>query len=485
MALGQILFQASGFLRNVVVARALPRPEYGVAAIFLLTVYFLEMGSNLNMEKLLIQAKDGDDPRFQRTAQFIRVVQGLLMGLILLALSPVLAHWFGIQERVGAFRLLALVPVLSSLAHFDMHRVQRRMEYRKIVIADVASQVSALIFVLVLVHWISDASLVVYALLCRTCTLVAASHILGSRKYGWSWQPEFGRRMIVFGWPLMLNGLLLFFVLQGDSFLIGSAQAIDSIGDAIWEGRLQWRVYSKDDLAIYALAMGFTIVPMMMLAKISTALFLPILAEAHARKQSMESRAAMVSETMAVSAALIASVFVLAGTFLVVTVYTDKYLGVKPIIGWLGAMQAIRILRIGPTITALAHADSRNSLRSNVARSLALIGALGATVLGAELYWLAVFGVLGELAALVVSVRLLRTVHGVAISSMRRQFLFVTGATLGAVLVQFLSPAGGGAISVWAAAGYCVGIMALSFKVFPTTISELRRIMAEAKGARA
>ena len=53
---------------------------------------------------------------------------------------------------------------------------------------------------------------------------------------------EYARRLLTFGWPLLVNGLLMFGIVQGDRLIIGTA-------------------YSVYDLGIYSVALTLAMAP--------------------------------------------------------------------------------------------------------------------------------------------------------------------------------------------------------------------------------
>jgi O-antigen/teichoic acid export membrane protein len=103
--------------------------------------------------------------------------------------------------------------------------------------------------------------------------------------------------------------------------------------------------------------------------------------------------------------------FIVCGGVLMVVLYGPQYSGAAHFIGILAAMQAFRLVRIAPTLAALAKGDSVNSLLSNIPRALSLAAAFVAAGTGAPLAWIAACGLGGEVLALVSAIALLRLRH--------------------------------------------------------------------------
>ena len=118
------------FLRNIIVARLVSPEDFGIAALFVMTVSFLEMFSNLAIDTLLVQSPHGEKPRFQQTSQLMTAVRGLAIALILLLFAGPVARLFDIPAATWAFRLLAVVPLIRGLAHQDMSRFQRQLNFK-------------------------------------------------------------------------------------------------------------------------------------------------------------------------------------------------------------------------------------------------------------------------------------------------------------------------------------------------------------------
>src|SRR2546427_4498591 len=90
----QVFVQACSFLRNVIIARLVSPEDFGIAVTFALTLYFLEMISNLATETLLVQAEDGNDPNFQRAAHLAQAGRSLANALLLFLLAGPVSNLF-------------------------------------------------------------------------------------------------------------------------------------------------------------------------------------------------------------------------------------------------------------------------------------------------------------------------------------------------------------------------------------------------------
>jgi len=77
---GNVLAQGLAFIRIAILARLLSKDDFGIAAIFLTTMAFLGMLSDLGIDTLLIQDREGEEKRFQNTAHLMLAIRGLIVG---------------------------------------------------------------------------------------------------------------------------------------------------------------------------------------------------------------------------------------------------------------------------------------------------------------------------------------------------------------------------------------------------------------------
>ena len=58
--------------RNLLIARLVPVEDYGIAATFAVAMAVVEMASQLGLQQMIIQAQEGDDPKFQAQVSELR-----------------------------------------------------------------------------------------------------------------------------------------------------------------------------------------------------------------------------------------------------------------------------------------------------------------------------------------------------------------------------------------------------------------------------
>lgn len=423
---GKAVSQGCSFLRNVIVARAIGVENFGIAATFAITVAIFDMIGNLSVDRLLIQAKDGNDERFQSAAHMLQAIRGIVSGLLIAAAAPLIARLFGVPQTTWAFRYLALIPVLRGFAHLDNQRVQRDLQFAKSVGLDIAQQVIPTVLAWPIAVVTKDYSAMLWLVLIQGAIATAGSFLIANRAYRWHWDAGYSRRMFHFGWPIVVNAIFLLGIYQGDRLLIGTA------------GRtFGTHTYTLADLGVYSVATSLTFTPMIAFSAISSSLLLPFFSSIQSEDAKLQRRYYFSSQLASLASGLFALPLILAGTAIVVAVYGRPYVAAGGLVGWMAAGQAIRMARVTPTLAAMSRGDSRNAMYANMLRFCAIVGVVAVIIEGRPLVWIAMIGFCGELLGLGVCLWRLECDHGIMASLGIKAVSALLACMAGAGIVAF------------------------------------------------
>jgi len=260
LMLGQASGQAFSLLRNAIIGHLLSPRDFGIASTFAITVSIIEMASDMGIDKLLLQAKDGNDTLLQNTAQFFSIIRGVISGFFIFIIAPYIAALFKINEAEWAFSLLAFVPIIRGCMHFDVKRFHREMIFFPNLFAELIPQVITFLLTFPIVMIRTDYSAVIDLILLQSLLLVLMTHLLAKRRYKIAFDKFAFRKTVEFGWPLMLNGFLMFFIFQGDKLVIGI-------------------YYDMEKLGVYSAAFMLTMTPALLIIKVLNSVMLPFLSK--------------------------------------------------------------------------------------------------------------------------------------------------------------------------------------------------------------
>jgi len=379
---GEGVGYAASFSRNMILARLLNKADFGMAAVFGMVISLLEFTAKLGVGRFLVRDNEGDDPTFVATGHALQAAAALCSALLMVCFAPVLARWFGVGDHAWALAVLAGVVLARGLQHLDVQRFERHLRFAPSALAEAVPQVLITLAAWPLATWLKDYRAVLILLVAKALASLVLSHALAERRYRWTWHPEFGRRMIRFGWPLLLTGFLMFGIMQGDQFLVAA-------------------FYNMADLAPYAAAVTLVMAPQFLFGRVFNSVALPLVARVQDDPVRFTWRYRQVLGVMTLYAATSTAVLMVGAEAWMRGVYGAKYAGAGVLMAWLAAVAAFRVLRMAVAVANIAKGDSQSQLIANLWRATSLLPAFWVAAHGQPLWWIAACGLAGELLATV------------------------------------------------------------------------------------
>jgi O-antigen/teichoic acid export membrane protein len=228
-----------------------------------------------------------------------------------------------------------------------------------------------------------------FVLLIHQLALTTVSHWVAMRPYRWGWDREIFRRAVSFGWPLVLNGFLMFGTFQGDRVIVGSLIGMTELG---------W----------FSAAFSLAMVPSLVVISTLNGFFLPQLSRVQDDEEKFDHMYRVVMQGMVLSSVMLLGVFVVLGPTVLTVLYGAKYVPALPILILLAVVQAMRVVRTGPAIVAMSRAETTNPLLANIVRAMALPVAALVAWHGGGVFGIILTAIAGELLALMAAIYLLR-----------------------------------------------------------------------------
>lgn len=374
--------------RNILIARLISVEDFGIASTFVVTMSLIEMTSNFALDRMLVQTPDGGSSRFQAGVQMLQAVRGAFGAAIMFFAAGPIAALFGVPDVAWAYQLLAIIPLLRGLAHFDMFRLQRKLQFQTIVYVEMGAVLLATASAYPLSIWLQDYRAMLWVLLLQQSTYTIMSHLLAKRRYRWSFDGTVARRAFVFGWPLLLNGMLMFAIFQGDRVLVGSMIGMKELG---------W----------FSAALTLAMAPTVVLGKTMDRFFLPQLSKVQNKPEEFKDLYFTATQAALFSGVVLALMAALLSELLIHTLYGSRYGPAVPLLVVLCVAQGLRISKAGASIAAIAKANTTNPLIANACRVLSLPVAWFALTQGAGIYTIICLTIAGEALALIVSLLML------------------------------------------------------------------------------
>jgi O-antigen/teichoic acid export membrane protein len=374
-------------IRTLVIARLISVADFGIASTFLLALAIVEMSSALGLQQQMVQAKNGNDPHLQAALQGFQALRGVTNGAILFLLAAPIAQFFLMPELTWAYQLVALIPVLRGFLHFDIHRQSRRMNYLPTLLTSALPPLGSLLLVWPLSMLFGDYRIMLFALLAQSAILLVVSHLVATRPYRLVLDRSVMAGSLRFGWPLLLNGALMFAIFNVERMIVGRELGMAALG-------------------LFSMAFSLALSPTLVMAKSGMSFFLPQLSAVAEDRAAFRDLAMTAFEAhLLFGNILVVAIALLGGPFLHLAL-GEKYAAAIPLLTWLAIMQGARVIKGGSSTVALARAHTGNAMVANLLRVALLPLAWWVAANGGDLIVIIWIGIAGEVAGLLVALAL-------------------------------------------------------------------------------
>lgn len=448
---GATLTQLVGFGRNAILAYALSRGDFGIAAAILATLQLIETSSEISADRYIMQADAHDLDRAIDACHALMILRGVLCAVLIAALAAPAATLFGAPGAANAFLVSALVPLIKGFANLDSKRAQRVFDNRAAILIELAPQAIALAATWPLVMMSVSYEVAVALALLQALAGVAMSHAMAQNRWRATADRESLMTLARFAAPLWIAGLPLALVLHGERAIVGAAQGAEAIAGFA-------------AAAMVAAALGA------IAARIGQALILPALVEARDAHGEAARRLALASDLSAVAAAAITAAAVVGGAAIMTLLFGWRYADTGAVLACLVAGAAIKIFQAPVSLASMANGRTRVFVSASIARALALLPLAALAAGGANLAMVAAASAAAELLSLAMFV------HG---APDRRAALRIVIRGLAAIIACT-----GAAVTAVAvgAGGLASAILAAALASFATALvlPQTRRLAADA-----
>lgn len=417
---GQGANQLISFARNLLIARLIGPEQFGLGLTFVLIVAFVEMAGDLSWQKFIVQDPEGDQPKTQATLHLFLALRGLLLGAALLLGAEALIWVLGVSPDLAwAYRVLALVPVLSSLTHLDVKRFHRQLRYGPDVATQCVGNIAGLVAGVTAAFTLDDYRALLIAVVVRYLGQVITSHMLAEWPYRFRYSRAVALRAWRFGWPLMINGVVLFASSQGDRAVVVRAFGVAAFG-----------VYGAVSIVTQAITT--------LVLTVTGSIGLPIMSG----KQNAPAEFAAAYDRLGSITTLTAVVVgvpmfaVLPG--LIPVLYGADFEVPRMLVTLLAAVVVLVVMRNWPTIASLSLGNTGIVMWQTVSRASGIAFAVLVVTLGGDLVDVAAALLVGEALATVVIFTMLRSAYGFALDRAAVLLGIATATMIACIAVEWL-----------------------------------------------
>lgn len=391
---GQLASQLLRFGGNIVLARFLPESAFGVSAMVFALTTGLWLMSDVGIGPSIMRSKREDDD-FIHTAWTLSVARGVVLFLLGCAAGPGFAWFYNEPMLLWLLPLCSLMVLLLASESTQYWVQQRHMQVTRPIVIDVLAQVVALGVAIPIAIYSQHVIALAAAAVVSALVKFVMSHVaLPGSRMKFRWDKLALKEIFNFGQWIFLSTLFSFVAMRWDVFSLGRLEGFALLG-------------------VYGLAGQITSVPNQISIQVSNQILTPVFSDAFRGSiDQLRIKIAQARKAYVPAAALL---------FLGAATTAPAFFLVAYREGFHGAGTMAQLLMIPAWLAFLQEASSRALLAAGDGRGLALgngikvVGTIGGTLLGFQLYGFWGFVVGGGVGAFVglLAVALRLRTHGI------------------------------------------------------------------------
>jgi len=373
------------FMRTFVLTHLLGPYEFGFAAALAATYATFELITDIAITNFVFSSPRSVYAEAVAGAHAVSMVRGFCVGCFVLLASMPVACTLAACVDWPSFAWLALATFIQSFGHLEI-RVNASRDYRywPPAIASIASHGSGLLALALIAYEFGNHYAYIAYLLVQAPVYVLMTHLLASSRYSVNYRTPFVRKALVFGLPLLLNGVGLAIMSQGDRWIVGSLLGLPLLG-----------LYSLITLAAF--------VPLTGLYKIMSPIQFAGLHNARIETGEYDARLKLYSRAVPVVAAAFAVCIIAVYGELIPAVFGKRFIVSESMIFLLALVVYVRIIRTDPQTSLLFNAQNTRKLAiAGQAPFIGLFVTAGLVIIHPTLEAVLVGSLVGEIAGLLV-----------------------------------------------------------------------------------
>ena len=338
---GQLSRQCFRLGGNLILTRLLFPEAFGLMGIVQVFLTGAEMFSDVGLEGSVVHHRRGEDRRFLDTAWTVQVVRGVLLWLILCAMTYPVSLLY---EQPQLLSLLPVAGVILIIHGFDStarFSLTRRVLPARQVAADLTCRISGLVVMIsVAIVWKSVWALACGALVTALVRLVLSYRLIPGYRNRFAFDRDAFRSQFQFGKWVFLSTACTFLFMQGDRLVLGLAVTIDEIG-------------------VYLVAAILAQATVRILGLVDRQVLVPVYSELrHAGAQELRDKTRYIRVRLMALTLPLVWFLAIFGQEVIEILYDDRYLDAGWMLQILAAGHVATIVTTTAAGSLLAHGDS-------------------------------------------------------------------------------------------------------------------------------
>jgi O-antigen/teichoic acid export membrane protein len=225
------LIQVLRFANNVILARLLSPPLFGLMLIVNSIRTGVELISDVGINQNIVSNKAGHTPDFYDTAWTIKVVRGVALGALFFLSSNLLANFFEQPQLAVIMPVIALTFVFlgfqsTSSALLLKQKTIGRNTSAEVIVAAISLVVHVALALVTPTIW----ALVLGSVITSAAALIGSYVTIPGTRHRFMIDPESAREIIVFGKWIFLSSIIYFLAMNFDRLYFAKLISLAELG---------------------------------------------------------------------------------------------------------------------------------------------------------------------------------------------------------------------------------------------------------------
>ena len=212
-----------------IIARLLDPADFGLFGIALIITGALQTFSETGFDAALIQKDENVEP-YLDTAWVVQIARGCAVALLMIAFAGWTAVFFNEPKATLIIYAMALVPFFLGFRNIAVVYFQKDLEFsRQFSLTSIASMASVIIGIVAAFILRNVWALVIMAI-SNAALMVLFSYLLHPFRPRFCFHIQKAKTLFGFGKWVLGTKIMKFFILQGDTLLVGKMLGTQSLG---------------------------------------------------------------------------------------------------------------------------------------------------------------------------------------------------------------------------------------------------------------
>ncbi|PHS29821.1 MAG: hypothetical protein COA95_11090 [Methylophaga sp.] len=349
---GMLVKQSMRLISNLIMTRILTPEVFGLMAIVNLTIQGINMLSDVGIRPSVIRSTREDDI-FLKTAWSLQVVRGGVLWIMTLILALPVSRYYDEPILLYILPCSGLIALFMGLNSIAFLQNEKHLKYKRIIVLEsISAMIGLLVMIALGLLYNSIWALVAGGILSTLVMTISSFLFFENIKHHFCWNKEVIHELFHFGKWVFISTALTFFVGQYDKLALGKLADMQALG-------------------LYAIAMVWAGIPVMIMGQLSEKIFFPVASELY-RKGSLDEISAIRNSIVKLSV-VICLFMVTIGQALINVLYTAEYKEAGALLSVLAVLALFQIIESVNTSLLLTVGRPKDKIISQVAGLCVLV----------------------------------------------------------------------------------------------------------------